>query len=122
MLLNDWFSWRPSMLMRILAWIGFVLAFAFVSAVAVFAQPASILNVSYDVARELYKEINPAFAEEWKQKTGQTIEIKQSHGGSTRQAMAVAEGLEADIVTMNQAPDIDFLVGKGLVTKDWRSK
>jgi sulfate/thiosulfate transport system substrate-binding protein len=82
----------------------------------------TILNVSYDVARELYKDINTAFAEEWKTKTGQTVTIKQSHGGSTKQVQSVAEGLEADVVTMNQAPDIDFLVSKGFVAKDWRSK
>lgn len=109
------------MLTRFLAWIGFFTAFIFVGAMAVLAQ-TTILNVSYDVARELYKDINPAFAEEWKAKTGQTIEIKQSHGGSTRQALSVAEGLEADVVTMNQAPDVDFLADKGLVAKDWRSR
>jgi sulfate transport system substrate-binding protein len=108
-------------LTRLFAWIAFFVAFTFVGAMTVFAQ-TSILNVSYDVARELYKDINPAFAEEWKTKTGQSIEIKQSHGGSTRQAMSVAEGLEADVVTMNQAPDIDFLADKGLVAKDWRDK
>ena len=61
-----------------------------------------------------------AFAEEWKQKTGKTIEIRQSHGGSTRQALAVSEGLEADVVTMNQAPDIGLLAEMGLVAQDWR--
>jgi sulfate transport system substrate-binding protein len=104
-----------------LAWIGFALAFVFVGTLTAFAQ-TTILNVSYDVSRELYKDINPAFAEEWKQKTGQTITLKQSHGGSTKQALSVSEGLEADVVTMNQAPDIDFLAEKGLVAKDWRSK
>jgi sulfate transport system substrate-binding protein len=108
-------------LARFFALAGFVLAFVFLGTLAVFAQ-TSILNVSYDVSRELYKEINPAFAEQWKLKTGKTIEIKQSHGGSTRQAQAVAEGLEADVVTMNQAPDIDYLADKGLVAKDWKSK
>jgi sulfate/thiosulfate transport system substrate-binding protein len=108
-------------LARLFAFAGFVLAFVFVGTLTVLAQ-GSILNVSYDVSRELYKEINPAFAEEWKLKTAKDIEIKQSHAGSTRQAQAVAEGLEADVVTMNQAPDIDFLAGKGLVAKDWKSK
>lgn len=110
------------MLTRLFAWTGFFLAFTFVGAMTVFAQTTTILNVSYDVARELYKDINPAFAEAWKAKTGQSVEIKQSHGGSTRQALSVAEGLEADVVTMNQAPDIDFLADKGLVAKDWREK
>jgi len=106
---------------RFFAWAGFAIAFAFISTLTVFAQ-TTILNVSYDVSRELYKEINPAFAEEWKQRSGQEVVIKQSHGGSTRQSLSVAEGLEADVVTMNQAPDIDFLAEKGLVVKDWRSK
>jgi sulfate/thiosulfate transport system substrate-binding protein len=106
---------------RLFALAGFVLAFVFVGTLTVSAQ-TSILNVSYDVSRELYKEINPAFAEEWKLKSGKDIEIKQSHAGSTRQAQAVAEGLEADVVTMNQQPDIDFLADKGLVVKDWKSK
>jgi sulfate transport system substrate-binding protein len=108
-------------LTRFIAWIGFFLAFVLVGTITVFAQ-TSILNVSYDVARELYKDINPAFVEEWKAKSGQSIEVKQSHGGSTRQALSVSEGLEADVVTMNQAPDIDFLAEKGLVAKDWRTK
>jgi sulfate/thiosulfate transport system substrate-binding protein len=108
-------------LARLFAVTGFVLAFVFVGTLTVLAQ-TSILNVSYDVSRELYKEINPAFAEEWKQRTGKDIEIKQSHAGSTKQAQAVAEGLEADVVTMNQQPDIDFLADKGLVAKDWKSK
>ena len=112
---------ETSVLARLFALAGFALAFVFVGTVTVLAQ-GTILNVSYDVSRELYKEINPAFAEEWKQKTGKTIEVKQSHGGSTRQAQAVAEGLEGDVVTMNQSPDIDSLVDKGLVAKDWRTK
>jgi sulfate/thiosulfate transport system substrate-binding protein len=104
-----------------LALAGFTAAFLFSGAMTASAQ-TSILNVSYDVARELYKDINPAFAEEWKAKTGKDIEIKQSHGGSTRQALSVAEGLEADVVTMNQQPDIDFLADKGIVAKDWKTK
>jgi sulfate transport system substrate-binding protein len=107
---------------RLIAYLGFTLAFLFVGALTAFAQTTTILNVSYDVARELYKDINPAFAEAWKAKSGQSLEIKQSHGGSTRQALSVSEGLEADVVTMNQAPDVDFLAEKGLVAKDWRSK
>jgi sulfate transport system substrate-binding protein len=114
-------SQEISVFARLFALAGFALAFVFLGTLTAFAQ-GTILNVSYDVSRELYKEINPAFAEEWKQKTGKTIEIKQSHAGSTRQAQAVAEGLEADVVTMNQAPDIDFLADKGLVAKDWKTK
>src|SRR6476661_1804331 len=59
------------------------------------AAPVELLNVSYDVARELYKDVNPAFTAEWKKKTGEDVTIKQSHGGSSKQARAVADGLEA---------------------------
>ncbi|MET0209421.1 MAG: sulfate ABC transporter substrate-binding protein, partial [Burkholderiaceae bacterium] len=86
------------------------------------AADAELLNVSYDVARELYKEVNPAFIASYKQQTGQTLAIKQSHGGSSKQARAVADGLEASVVTMNQANDIDLLVDRGLVAKDWAKK
>ena len=86
------------------------------------AAETELLNVSYDVARELYKEINPAFIAEYKKQTGNTVTIKQSHGGSSKQARAVADGLEASVVTMNQANDIDMLADRGLVTKDWAKK
>ena len=85
------------------------------------AEP-ELLNVSYDVARELYKDINPAFIADWKKKTGETVVIKQSHGGSSKQARAVADGLEASVVTMNQANDIDMLADRGLVAADWAKK
>jgi len=101
---------------------GFFAALLFLSGGASADPAVSILNVSYDVSRELYKDIDPAFAADWKQRSGADIEVKQSHGGSTKQAQAVAEGLEADVVTLNQATDIDFLVGKGLVAKDWKTK
>lgn len=83
---------------------------------------ASILNVSYDVARDVYKDFNPMFQKYWKQKSGEAVEIKQSHAGSTKQVRAVADGLEADVVTMNQSNDIEFLADKGLVVKDWNKK
>lgn len=86
------------------------------------AANAELLNVSYDVARELYKEINPAFIASWKKTTGETVSIKQSHGGSSKQARAVGDGLEASVVTMNQANDIDMLSDRGLVAKDWAKK
>ena len=85
------------------------------------AEP-ELMNVSYDVARELYKEINPAFIADWKKKTGETVTIKQSHGGSSKQARSVADGLEASVVTMNQANDIDMLADRGLVAADWAKK
>lgn len=83
------------------------------------AQEA-LLNVSYDVSRELYKDINPAFAKQYQARTGKTVSVNQSHGGSSRQALAVVGGLEADIVTMNQATDLDLLAEKGLIKSDWR--
>lgn len=86
------------------------------------AADVELLNVSYDVARELYKEINPAFIASYKQQSGQTVTVKQSHGGSSKQARAVADGLAASVVTMNQANDIDMLADRGLVTKDWAKK
>lgn len=83
----------------------------------------TLLNVSYDVTRELYKDINPAFIKAWQAKTGEKLTINQSHGGSSKQVMSVAGGLEADVVTMNQSNDIDVLVEKGgLVPADWRKR
>jgi sulfate/thiosulfate transport system substrate-binding protein len=79
-----------------------------------------LLNVSYDVTREFYKELNPAFVKYWKDKTGEEVIIKQSHGGSSKQARAVVDGLAADVITMNRSPDIDILYEKGkLIPKDW---
>lgn len=79
----------------------------------------SLLNASYDVAREFYREINPAFVQSYQQQTGQAIKVDQAHGGSSAQARAVREGLQADVVTMNTTTDIDFLADNGLVAKDW---
>jgi sulfate transport system substrate-binding protein len=91
------------------------------AAQTVLAQ-TSLLNVSYDVARDFYKDYNPRFQKYWKAKTGDSVEIKQSHGGSSKQVRAVADGLEADVVTMNQASDVDFLAEKGLVATDYAKK
>ena len=102
-------------------WAGLVLALLFLTTIVAGAQ-TSILNVSYDVSRELYRDINPAFIVDWRTRTGETVTINQSHGGSSRQALAVANGLEADVVTMNQAPDIDILAAAGLLAKNWRDK
>ncbi len=82
----------------------------------------TLLNVSYDVTRELYKEINPAFTAHWTETTGEKIAVEQSHGGSSKQAFSVANGLEADVVTMNQATDIDLLARSELVPADWRQR
>lgn len=86
------------------------------------AQGSALLNVSYDVSRELYKDINPLFAAAWKASAGQAITINQSHGGSSAQAQAVINGLEADVVTMNQALDLDKLAEAGVVAADWRRR
>ncbi len=101
-----------------------LVALAFGVAVAAPAMAATtLLNVSYDVARELYKEINPAFQKSWKQQSGEDIKIVQSHGGSSKQARAVLDGLEADVVTMNQASDIDVLALRGkLIPDDWAKR
>lgn len=80
-----------------------------------------ILNVSYDIARELFAEVNPAFAAKWKAETGRDVTIDQSHGGSSKQARAILEGLPADVVTFNQVTDIDVLAESGLVDADWRA-
>jgi len=82
----------------------------------------SLLNVSYDVARDFYRDYNPMFQKYWKARAGESIELKQSHGGSTKQVLAVSDGLEADVVTMNQATDVQFLADKGLVAKDWAKR
>ena len=83
----------------------------------------SLLNVSYDVSREFYKDFNAAFAAHWKKTTGQAVTLNQSHGGSSRQARSVADGLEADVITMNQHNDIDLLAQRGaLVPADWAKR
>ncbi len=79
----------------------------------------TLLNVSYDPTRELYAEVNAAFTKQWKQKTGQDVEIRQSHGGSGKQARAVIDGLEADVVTLALASDVDAIARAGLVTPGW---
>jgi sulfate/thiosulfate transport system substrate-binding protein len=91
------------------------------AALPALASDATLLNVSYDVARELYKQINPAFVAAQKAK-GQTVVVNQSHGGSSKQIGAVIGGLEADVVTMNQATDVDQLASAGLTPADWRSR
>ncbi len=82
-----------------------------------------LLNVSYDPTRELYQDVNQAFGQEWKQKTGQTLNISQSHGGSGKQARSVIDGLEADVVTLGLAYDIDEIAAKsGRIAKDWQKR
>jgi sulfate transport system substrate-binding protein len=99
------------------------LMFALCAAAAWSAHAESnLLNVSYDVSRDFYKDYNPIFQKYWKAKSGETIEVRQSHAGSSKQVRAVADGLEADVVTMNQASDVDFLAEKGLVASDYAKK
>ncbi|TFW29752.1 sulfate ABC transporter substrate-binding protein [Massilia arenosa] len=99
-----------------------LVAAAALAAASAHAQTTTLLNVSYDVARELFKDVNPAFIADYKKKTGQTVEIKQSHGGSSKQARAVIDGLEASVVTMNQSSDIDAIASKGIIAADWATK
>ncbi len=96
-------------------------------ATLLWAAPASadttLLNVSYDPTREFYQEYNKVFAEHWKQQTGETVNIQMSHGGSGKQARAVIDGLDADIVTLALAADIDAIADKtGKLPKDWQSR
>jgi sulfate transport system substrate-binding protein len=97
-------------------------ALAALSAPAAFAAGPTLLNVSYDVARELYKDINPAFQRAWKQQSGEDVTVNQSHGGSSKQARSVIDGLEADVVTMNQASDIDAIARAKLIPEDWAKR
>ncbi|WP_293781135.1 sulfate ABC transporter substrate-binding protein [uncultured Oxalicibacterium sp.] len=97
------------------------LALALVAPV-VNAKEISLLNVSYDPTRELYQEFNKAFAKEWKTKTGDDLKIRTSHGGSGKQGRSVIDGLEADVVTLALAYDIDAIADKGLLAKDWQKR
>ena len=86
------------------------------------AKEVKLLNVSYDPTRELYAAVNAAFAKSWEAKTGQKVTIEQSHGGSGKQARAVIDGLEADVVTLALAYDVDAIAKSGLISTDWATK
>jgi len=86
------------------------------------AADITLLNVSYDPTRELYTDFNKSFASYWKGKTGDTVTIRQSHGGSGKQARAVIDGLEADVVTLALAYDIDAIAAKGLIKPGWQKE
>ncbi|WP_315763837.1 MULTISPECIES: sulfate ABC transporter substrate-binding protein [unclassified Bradyrhizobium] len=86
------------------------------------AADITLLNVSYDPTRELYVEFNKAFAAAYQKETGKSVEIKQSHGGSGAQARSVIDGLQADVVTLALAYDIDAIAGKGLIAPDWQKR
>ena len=98
----------------LLAWLG-------TSASVVYAA-TSFLNVSYDPTREFYQEYNKSFGEYWKKRTGQDVDFKQSHGGSGKQARAVIDGLQADVVTLALANDIDEIANVGLIKKNWQKE
>ena len=97
---------------------------AAVAALVLAATPAlaqdKLLNVSYDISRELFEALNPVFAEAWKAKSGNDVTIEQSHAGSSKQARSILEGLPADVVTFNQETDVNMLAKGGMVAENWR--
>src|SRR5688572_22888133 len=95
---------------------------AALSAAAATAAAQSLLNTSYDPTRELYQDFNAAFIKYWKAKTGQTVSVKQAHGGSGGQARAVIDGLEADVVTLALAYDVDAIARTGLIKAGWQKR
>ncbi|HEY8026490.1 MAG TPA: sulfate ABC transporter substrate-binding protein [Burkholderiaceae bacterium] len=92
------------------------------SSASVFAAETTLLNVSYDPTRELYQDVDKAFAAKWKAETGDTLSIKQSHGGSGKQARTVIDGLDADVVTLGLAYDIDEIAQHGLLAPTWQKR
>src|SRR3954452_7596380 len=105
--------------LRKIAVLAFVSA-SLLGAVPAAADPAELLNVSYDPTRELYQDVNGAFAKSWKAKTGQDVTVQQSHGGSGKQARSVIDGLEADVVTLALAYDVDAVANSGLMPRNWQ--
>jgi len=106
---------------RLVSALALFAAFAGSSATASAAE-ISLLNVSYDPTRELYLDLNQSFAKQWQTKTGDKVAIRQSHGGSGKQARSVIDGLDADVVTLALAYDIDAIAEKGLLSKDWQKR
>ena len=92
------------------------------AAASVRAAEHSLLNVSYDPTRELYQELNAGFIKSWKASSGDSVQIRQSHGGSGKQARAVIDGLDADVVTLALASDIDAIATRGLIASDWQNR
>ena len=86
---------------------------------SVLAKDIQLLNVSYDPTRELYDQYNKAFAAHWKQETGDNVVVRQSHGGSGKQATSVINGIEADVVTLALAYDVDAIAARGRIDKNW---
>src|SRR6188508_1989848 len=110
-------EWRSLMIRRILPLVAGLLW-----ASSAFAADYSLLNVSYDPTRELYADFNKAFVAAYQKETGKSVEVKQSHGGSGSQARSVIDGLQADVVTLALAYDIDAIAAKGLIAPDWQKK
>lgn len=99
-----------------------LLALVLAAPAAANAADITLLNVSYDPTRELYQDFNAAFARHWKAKTGRDVTVQQSHGGSGKQARSVIDGLEADVVTLALAYDVDAIAKAGLLPKNWQSR
>jgi len=106
-------------LARLCALLAFLLLLGSCSA---HGHSSQLLNVSYDPTRELFRDIDAAFARDWREKTGKGMTVGMSHGGSGKQARSVAEGLPADVVTLALAYDVDMLADRGLVAKDWQTR
>ncbi|MGP9831390.1 thiosulfate ABC transporter substrate-binding protein CysP [Marinobacter sp. NSM] len=102
---------------------GFALGAALLSAQPALAADRELLNTSYDIARELFAAYNAEFQKHWQEKTGETVNIRQSHAGSSRQAQAIIQGLKADVATFNQVTDIDILHERGrLIPENWSER
>jgi sulfate transport system substrate-binding protein len=99
-----------------------VLAAAVSVSAPTLAAEKTLLNVSYDPTRELYQDVNAVFAKQWKEKSGDDLSIRQSHGGSGKQARSVIDGLEADVVTLALAYDVDAIAKAGLIARDWQKR
>jgi len=108
--------------MFLLRKIALVLTLALAGAAPLGAAETVLLNASYDVTREFYKEFNAAFIAHWKATTGETLTVNQSHGGSSKQVRSVIDGLAADVVTMNGVPDVDQLAKSSLIPADWAKR
>jgi sulfate transport system substrate-binding protein len=116
-------NWEKQQIMRYLFAFAFAAIFGISPLSAQTPGPNTLLNVSYDVSRELFVAVNQAFVKNWKEKTGQDITVNQSHAGSSQQARSVLEGLEADVVTFNQVTDIQILHDRGkLIPENWQQR
>jgi len=113
---SSWYGVRRLTLARLAAGVALAALAGTASA------ETTILNASYDVTREFYQAYNKAFVEHWKAEGGDAVEVQQSHAGSSKQARAIVDGLQADVATMNQSTDIDILAEKNLVPKNWAER